>query len=94
MSNDIRVSVVVPVYNREKYLRQYVDSIVAQTPKEIEIILVYNGSTDGVQKFLSSDCPNSKLSLSIPLDCGGCFTMFTLPFLKQHPAVTKVKILN
>ena len=47
MSNDIKVSVVVPVYNREKYFRQCVDSIVAQTLKEIEIILVDDGSTDG-----------------------------------------------
>ena len=42
-----KVSVIVPVYNREKYLRQCVDSIVAQTLKEIEIILVDDGSTDG-----------------------------------------------
>lgn len=42
----IKVSVVVPVYNREKYLKQCVDSIVAQTLREIEIILVDDGSTD------------------------------------------------
>ena len=47
MTPSIRVSVVVPVYNREKYLRQCVDSIVAQTLREIEIILVDDGSTDG-----------------------------------------------
>lgn len=41
-----KVSVIVPVYNREKYLRQCVDSICAQTLKDIEIILVDDGSTD------------------------------------------------
>ena len=46
MTPSIRVSVIVPVYNREKYLHQCVDSIVAQTLKEIEIILVDDGSTD------------------------------------------------
>lgn len=46
MPSKIKVSVVVPVYNQEKYLRQCVDSIVSQTLKEIEIILVDDGSTD------------------------------------------------
>lgn len=41
-----KISVVVPVYNAEKYLRRCVDSILAQTLKEIEIILVNDGSTD------------------------------------------------
>lgn len=40
------VSVIVPVYNIEKYLRKCVDSIINQTLKEIEIILVDDGSTD------------------------------------------------
>ena len=42
-----KVSVIVPVYNAEKYLRQCIDSIVNQTLKDIEIILVNDGSTDG-----------------------------------------------
>lgn len=42
-----RVSVVVPVYNVEKYLRQCVDSILGQTLQDIEVILVDDGSTDG-----------------------------------------------
>lgn len=46
MNSQIKVSIIVPVYNREKYLRQCVDSIVSQTLKEIEIILVDNGSID------------------------------------------------
>lgn len=41
-----KVSVIVPVYNVEKYLPKCVESILNQTEKEIEIILVDDGSTD------------------------------------------------
>ena len=39
-----KVSIVVPVYNTEKYLRQCIESILAQTLSEIEIIIVDDGS--------------------------------------------------
>lgn len=42
----IKVSVVVPVYNMQDYLEECMDSILAQTLKEIEIICVDDGSTD------------------------------------------------
>ena len=41
------VSIVVPVYNVERYLRQCIDSLRAQTLEDIEIICVDDGSTDG-----------------------------------------------
>ena len=41
-----KVSVVMPVYNVEPYLRQCLDSVINQTLKEIEIICVDDGSTD------------------------------------------------
>ena len=40
------VSIAVPIYNTEKYLRQCLDSLINQTLSEIEIILVNDGSTD------------------------------------------------
>lgn len=40
------ISVIVPVYNVEKYLKQCVDSLLAQTWEELEIILVDDGSKD------------------------------------------------
>lgn len=44
--NDL-VSVVVPIYNAEKYLKKCLDSIVNQTYKSLEIILLNDGSIDG-----------------------------------------------
>lgn len=40
------ISIIVPVYNVEQYLRRCIDSLINQTLKEIEIILVDDGSTD------------------------------------------------
>ena len=44
--NEIKVSVVIPVYNTEKYVRQAVESVMYQSLKELEIIVVDDGSTD------------------------------------------------
>ncbi|MCQ2498089.1 MAG: glycosyltransferase [Lachnospiraceae bacterium] len=56
---DIRVSVVVPVYNSEKYLKKCLDSLLNQTLKEIEVICVDDDSTDSsceiIQNIISYD---------------------------------------
>ena len=43
---DEKISVIVPVYNVEQYLERCVDSIINQTYKNLEILLVNDGSTD------------------------------------------------
>lgn len=52
-----KVSVIVPVYNVEEYLERCLDSLVNQTLKDIEIIIVNDGSTDGskekIQKYIN-----------------------------------------
>ena len=48
----VKVSVIVPVYNVDKYLEECLDSIVNQTLNDIEIICVNDGSTDGSLKIL------------------------------------------
>ena len=51
MSNP-KISIIIPVYNSEKYLSECLDSIVNQTLKEIEIICVNDGSTDNSLSIL------------------------------------------
>ena len=58
------VSVIVPVYNVSPYLREALDSVINQTYKELEIIIVDDGSTDGsasiYEEYAASD-PRIKL---------------------------------
>lgn len=51
--NNPKVSVVIPVYNVEKYLRQCLESVVNQTLREIEIICVNDGSPDNSRLILA-----------------------------------------
>ncbi len=49
-----RISVIMPVHNAERYLEQCLDSVIAQTEKDIEIICVNDGSTDSSPQILRS----------------------------------------
>ena len=54
MNEDLKISIIVPIYNVEKYLKECVQSLIDQTYKNIEIILVDDGSTDGSSDILDS----------------------------------------
>ena len=49
-----RVSVLMTIYNAEPYLKEAIDSIVAQTFGEWELIAIENGSSDGSRAILDS----------------------------------------
>lgn len=50
--SDIKVSIVVPVYNAEKYIDRCLEPLINQTLKEIEILCVDDGSTDSSPKII------------------------------------------
>lgn len=52
--SDIKVSIVVPIYNLEKYIPRCLDALVGQTLKDIEIILVDDGSKDSAPQIIES----------------------------------------
>lgn len=46
------VSVCIPTYNRKDYVRETLDSIFAQTYKDLEVVVVDDGSTDGTEEMI------------------------------------------
>ena len=50
------ISIIVPVFNVEQYLEKCIKSILNQTIKELEIILVDDGSTDSSPKICDLFC--------------------------------------
>ncbi len=57
----VRFSVLVPTYNIEKYIRQTIDSLLAQVFTDFEIIVVDDGSTDRTPQILESYGPRIKV---------------------------------
>ena len=55
-----KISIIIPIYNVEKYLRQCLDSIINQTLEEIEIICVNDGSTDNSLQILEEYAQKDK----------------------------------
>lgn len=47
------ISIIVPIYNSEKYLKKCIDSLLNQTKKELEIILINDGSTDNSENIIN-----------------------------------------
>ena len=48
----VKISVIIPVYNTQEYLRECIDSVLNQNFQDIEIICINDGSTDNSQDIL------------------------------------------
>lgn len=59
MKGNIKVSIIIPVYNVEKYIRQCLESVINQTYKNLEIMVVNDGTRDNsmkiVEEYLSDE---------------------------------------
>lgn len=58
-----KISIIVAVYNTEKYVKKCIDSILNQTYKNIELIIIEDKSTDNSKKVLSQYAKNSKVKI-------------------------------
>jgi glycosyltransferase involved in cell wall biosynthesis len=54
MANVPKISVILPVYNSEKYLEESINSILKQTFRDFELIIINDGSTDSSKKIIES----------------------------------------
>lgn len=52
MIRDVDISIIVPIYNAEKYIKKCIDSLIKQTKKNIEFILINDGSTDNSEEII------------------------------------------
>ena len=50
--NEVKISVIIPIFNMEKYLQECLDTVVKQTLREIEIICINDGSTDKSEEII------------------------------------------
>lgn len=70
MKNDL-ISVIIPIYKVEEYLRQCIESVIGQTYKNLEIILVDDGSPDNCGKICDEYAERDKRIKVIHKENGG-----------------------
>ena len=69
------VSVVMPAYNAEKYLREAIDSILAQTYTDFELIIINDGSTDSTKEVIHSYSDPRIIYIENERNSGICITL-------------------
>ncbi len=58
---EILMSIIIPVYNGEKYIRECIDSILSSSLKNYELIIVDDGSTDKTRDIVNNYLTNKKI---------------------------------
>ncbi|MFR4319285.1 MAG: glycosyltransferase family 2 protein [Eubacterium sp.] len=72
MMNEL-ISVVIPVYNAEKYIKRCLNSIMNQTYDNLQIVVVNDGSTDDTKKILEEYSNNDNRIVVVIKVCR-CFS--------------------
>ena len=67
---DSLISIIVPVYNAEKYLNKCIESLINQTYKNLEILLIDDGSIDGSYDICKKYTENDKRVFAFKKDNG------------------------
>ncbi len=66
-----KISVIVPAYNSEKFVGETLENLLNQSLKDIEVIVVNDGSTDGTQRVIDEYCKKSSIFKSYIKENGG-----------------------
>lgn len=66
-----KVSVIIPAYNSEQFIAETLDCLVNQTLKDIEVVIVNDGSTDGTQAIIDEYCSKYDIFKSYIKENGG-----------------------
>jgi teichuronic acid biosynthesis glycosyltransferase TuaG len=80
--SDVKISVIMPAYNAAKYLRQAVESVLAQDYPHWELIIINDGSTDGTGKIAQSFTDQRVIYLEQPN--GGVSTARNAGLARMH----------
>jgi len=60
--NNLKVSIIIPTWNRRYFLKDAIDSVLAQTYKNLEIIITDDNSTDDTEEFVRNYLKNKKIN--------------------------------
>lgn len=80
--SEVKISVIVPIYNSEKYLIKCLDSIINQSYSNLEIILVNDGSTDSSGKIIDNYAAKDQRIVTIHKENGGIGSAYAAAFEK------------
>lgn len=82
-----KISVIVPVYNTEKYLHRFIDSILAQTFTDFELLLIDDGSKDGSGKicdeYAAKESSYSKIEGNLSFEYRVRYRLMKYEFLRK-----------